>query len=232
MVKSRKRQRPRRSGRKQVRSVIRRIEDPRFYSIGPHPSSPSPTPWYPFVIKAKVTKDSTFTVADVVNYITTYWIPTQGTCTKVLPSMGFRFLNVRAWCRTNNDAFIMGTFPFLNNLTWQSSTPSSVKPMWNKTCYPALNQYARIGFRWPKSHQECVFYDDSVEHRKVPIVFIKPENTSAFDVLLYIYIMWTFNESAGFTQPITLEDARLKDWILLEQKGAKDLSLLNINAMT
>lgn len=229
MARSRKRLRPRRFKRKSVRSTIKRVEDPRFFAIGPHPSSPSPTPWYPFVVKIKFTSEGTLTVKDIVNYISTSWMPDSTSGTKKLPSLGFKFLSVRTWCRTSNTAFIMGTYPFISNLTWQTKVPDKPKSMWSKTAYPAMNQYARLGFKWPKSHQECVFYDDSQEHQTSPIIYLKPEGSTGIDILVYLYIVWTFNEAVSFTQPYTLDAIRLKDWILIGEEGAKDLSSLNIH---
>lgn len=212
--------------RRQILSDLRRDEEPRFLVQNPHPPSITSSPWYNFTMQLQVIKNDFLTINDLYNYVRNHWIPfPPNRRVKNVPTMGFRIIRISTWCRTNDVAFELGIYPFLNNSSWGRYNPDSsiLKPMWTKTAYPAYNQFARIAFVWPKSHQEFVFYDRIKELRDVPIASFSFENAiEKVNLLVNLSIMWTLDTVVPFPDPIELGQLHCLEWPSQTEAHAKD----------
>jgi hypothetical protein len=206
----RSRRRVAKRSRRSTRRMVGKLEEGRFFSIGPHPTSPTPCPWYPFVVRFTIDKDKEFfDVDDIFKYIKANFLNITDATAKV-PSLCFRVLSVRTWCRTASTAINLRTYPFITNWGFggKAVTQAEASPAWTRTGFPALIQYARLGFRWPKAHQEVIFYDDNQELRNYPIAYIGAETSTALHVLVFLNILWSFNNADAFEQPVELTALR------------------------
>jgi hypothetical protein len=139
---------------RQLRNVIRFEADGRMFTPQRTPPRITDVPWNSIVVTRTDTTNSTTTtpVAYTMHDVYLFLNEQLGQANNGLFSMEFRFTRVESWNLGDNASIIMDVFP-LQTLTTLTSVMARLEDQ------PGRNQWACVGYEWPRSHRNYVFQD-------------------------------------------------------------------------
>lgn len=177
------------------RRPIKRRRMMRVRNPGGHPPVIQQGRWYNGIAQATGTSTTAVTVNSVANSFRDFYGLYATDSTNRIP-IKIRFRFIKVWqlltaTASNGTSKVTPIYITCNSLVDASSTQEDLYNAYN---YPAKNQFARVGFRWPSPHNRTVFDDSQVSTQVAKIV----ADTGAAYVY-HVGISWRPENGGGVT---------------------------------
>lgn len=146
------------------RRQVRRRRRGRRFSIrspGAHPPVIQQGRWYPATAQSAGTSSFTIDVNAVANVLRDFYgLYSSGASNRIPIKLRFRWIKAWQVVQPTSGSTVRMTPIYIqcNSLVDATTTQNDLYTAYD---YPAKNQFARVGFRWPSPHNKTVF-DDSM----------------------------------------------------------------------
>lgn len=162
-----------------------------------HPPKFTMSPWQLVTTSIVTLGDQTISVSDINdNLCKDHGLVVSMPELSTLPTVQIRLHSFRAWCTGNRARTVVGNTPIKATVYSLFGGANDTTILADLEDYPAVNQYARVGYRWPTAQQEVVH-----EHNATSLAIGIDVPAADAQCLLYVDAWWRSIATADLIKP-------------------------------